>query len=204
MCAWQLEHSRAPRFALNGFVRAISALLPEDTSLKDVQSSLTRALMLEEGDLGQDPGPLMAVRMRERASGAAAPGPPPSGAQGGAAAVPVERIETFTVLLEDFLERAGAEDEEAARRALEAALKGLPGAAPRGADGAGLAAWLRSAQAPRDLATRPEALAGLLHAAYVAVCDRLGPVTADRLLAGSLAECEHSPAGKRCSPRRFL
>lgn len=68
-------------------------------------------------------------------------------------------------------------------------------------------AWGSSAEAPtaRWLIAAPEAtLAELVNLTYVALCEALGPIDADRLLTEAVREAQRIPAARRFSPRRLV
>lgn len=65
-------------------------------------------------------------------------------------------------------------------------------------------AWRAGADATWRISASESSLADIVNQSYVALCESLGPVQADRVLTQSVRQAEHSAAARQFSPRRFI
>jgi len=65
-------------------------------------------------------------------------------------------------------------------------------------------AWTSPLTQPWRIEAMPGELAELVHLLYIALCENLGPVDADRVITGAVQHADRLPEARRYSPRKFL
>ncbi|MEX8518598.1 MAG: hypothetical protein AB3X44_08810 [Leptothrix sp. (in: b-proteobacteria)] len=65
-------------------------------------------------------------------------------------------------------------------------------------------AWLRPLQDEWQISATATELAELMHLIYIGLCESIGPVEADQVLARALRSTERLPEARSFSPKRFL
>lgn len=208
MCLWQQHYAHLPKFAITNFVWRITDQTSLSGNRAAVHLSLTSSLMLAADNLGEDPLPQMRRYLGERLSAAEA-----DAILGGAATDASDANETvnqtdsmrvFEQLLGHFLNRIAELDTYAVREVKSRLLQSLPEIVSDDDTLTALNSWLQGQSRHLQITLDGGQLQPLLHVAYVAACDRLGPVQADQLLTEALGVAESSQAGRRFSPRELL
>lgn len=183
---WEREFSDKPVYALHDFLARICQQAGLEARRGDLHRALVRALSLDEADLAPDPGP-------------SAPGTVPVP---GVSAPPPGAMTVFESLygtmMEGLIQR---QVETGVRVRVMQRLVGL--GLPAGLRGQ-VTDWISGEAAHLPQAVGLEGLRGLLHLIYVAACEEMGPVSADRLLAEAVRVTEKLEEAELFSPRALL
>lgn len=208
MCIWQQQYAHLPKFAITNFVRRITDQTSLSNNRAAVHLSLTSSLMLADDNLGEDPLPGMRRYLGDRLGTAKA-----EAILGGAesdsdttqeSVEQTDRIRVFEQLLGHFLNRIAELDSYAVRAVKTRLLQSVPDIVSDDETLTALNSWLQGQNSYLQITLDGGQLQPLLHSAYVAACDRLGPVQTDQLLTDALNVVERTHAGRRFSPRELL
>jgi hypothetical protein len=184
---WEREFSAKPVYALHDFLARICRETGLETRRGELHRALVRALSLDEADLAPDPGPSSPGEVPV----AGASSPLPSGAMGVFESM-------YGTLMEGLVQRQ-VETGVRVRVMQRLVSLGLP-AGQRGQ----VTDWVTGDAAHLPESMDLEGLRGLLHLTYVAACEEVGPVSADRLLAEAVRVTEKMDEAEVFSPRALL
>ncbi|ACL71310.1 conserved hypothetical protein [Thioalkalivibrio sulfidiphilus HL-EbGr7] len=184
---WEREFSDKPVYALHDFLARICRQAGQEARRGELHRALVRALSLDEADLAPDPGP----SDRGAVPAASASPPPPAGAM-----TVFESM--YGTIMEGLVQR---QVETGVRVRVLQRLVGL--GLPAGLRGQ-VTDWITGEASQLPQAVGLEGLRGLLHLTYVAACEEVGPVSADRLLAEAVRVTEKLGEAEVFSPRALL
>lgn len=163
---WEESYASAPRFALQRFVAELCRGTELANQRSEVLLSLVEAMGMEESSLLPDP---FSGKSRKAPSKKIALGP---------------IAQAFVLLMEELLESVPKDVGYNVRRDLQASLdtKRLPAELV-----AALQLWLNE-RAPLQITNADlKMLRLLVNRTYVLLCERMGPVAADKMLSGAVA-----------------
>lgn len=193
---WDASYGQTRPTAIIEFVSELAAQLKLAPKQRhELRMGLYQALL--KHDAGREPPPVSLAAESQAAGEPApvmqtlAPGPPPYAVFHKVASGMLDAVrEDSAVAVHDFVHSLEA----------QSAAGGL-----RPEEGRILLAWAQSGASLSPLIHAPEdLLARAVHACYVAACEALGPVAADRALVQAVTAAEALPEARQFSPRRFL
>lgn len=198
---WEKEFAMGPALALHGFVSRICEQAGLLARRQEVYRSLIHAMTRDAEELDQDPAQTMeAFRQRSMVQGFEKASYSPAAAE----ASSVAEARVFTVVMESFLGSANEARPGAVLQVshyIVAKLADLQ--LPQEAFDQ-LRDWLMRHRAQLDISMSIRDRRAVLHLAYVAACEYLGPVAADQLLSRAIKAAEALPEGRRFPPRQLL
>lgn len=192
---WEAEFSAGPVFASQGFLSRVCA----DSGLRarrgEVHKALVRALSLDADQLPPDPQARMQTLAQSRGLHRVSQAAESDGRE---LAVVLESV------LGGLLEALEDHDPMAAQKVRMFVIEHLGPLGLSAPTYQGLTQWLTLQGPARTKGIARTAAQQLVHLAYVAACQYVGPVVTDRLLSAAVTQAEGLPEARRVSPRELL
>ncbi|MFO8025750.1 hypothetical protein [Thiohalophilus sp.] len=188
---WELYYSRAPRFAIQQFIKQ---LVTPDNSLwpyrKEMMLNVTKVMALLPREIELQYATLFQGELDF------------PGAGHGADQDPAQPV--FEQLYQSLLSRLEAEDYATALRLRKFLRERMLQNGSFSMETRRLNSWLLGIESTLEVNLPRNQMREVVHQAWLGCCEYLGPVTADRILGQAVAEVEQKTRGEEISPRVLL
>lgn len=194
---WETEFSAGPIFALQGFLSRVCTDAELRARRGEVHKALVRSLSLDADQLPPDPHDRVRALAREQGEHA-------WGGNGGDPRFGHEVAVVLSRVMGDFLGGLEDHDSVAAHKVRVFIIDHLSPLELAASVRQALTQWLTRQGTPPSGGLGRGAAQEVLHLAYVAACQYIGPVMTDRFLAEAVKKAEGLPEARRFSPRELL